>query len=443
MIPRIPRASLLLALLASGASLSGAPAFVQARLDADYPSLESLYRDLHAHPELSLQEEKTGARLAAELRAAGFEVTEKFGGTGVVAVLKNGPGPTLHIRSDMDALPVKEDTGLTFASTVRMANLSGQDVPVMHACGHDAHMTILVGTARMLAGLKDRWSGTLVLIGQPAEETGVGARNMLTAGLYRQFPKPDFAIGLHDDTTVPAGSVGFCEGAFSSNADAVKIDVRGIGGHGARPENTKDPVVLAAQIVLALQTIVSREIHPGDKAVVTIGSINGGTAPNIIPDSVKLQLTLRSYSDDVRQHLIASIRRICQGEAIAAGMPEDRMPVVTVTESGKADSIVNDPKLTAKVRSAVTASLGAANIVSVEPLMVSEDFSQYGRTVEHVPICFFLVGATDPAKLEESRRTGMPLPSLHSSKFAPDAEPMIETGVAAMTAATLDLLPKG
>lgn len=370
-------------------------------------------------------------------------MTEKFGGTGVVGVLKNGPGPTLLIRSDMDALPVKEDTGLAFASTVRMANLSGQDMPVMHACGHDAHMTILVGTARMLAGIRDRWSGTVVLIGQPAEEMIVGARNMLTAGLYRQFPRPDFAIGLHDEPTIPAGSVGFCEGAFTSNADTVKIDVRGIGGHGARPENAKDPVVLAAQIVLALQTIVSREIHPGDKAVVTIGSINGGTAANIIPDSVKLQLTLRSYSDDVRYHLVASIRRICQGEAMAAGMPEDLMPVVTVREGESADSIYNDPKLTARVRSAVTGSLGAANVLSVEPLMVSEDFSQYGRTVEHVPICFFLVGASDPVKLEESRRTGMPLPALHSNKFAPDAEPMIRTGIAAMTAATLDLLPKG
>jgi hippurate hydrolase len=324
-----------------------------------------------------------------------------------------------------------------------MTNLSGQDMPVMHACGHDAHMTILVGTARMLAGTRDRWSGTIVLIGQPAEEITVGARNMLTAGLYRQFPRPDFAIGLHDEPAIPAGSVGFCEGAFSSNADSVKIDVRGIGGHGARPENAKDPVVLAAQIVLALQTIVSREIHPGDKAVVTIGSINGGTASNIIPDSVKLQLTLRSYSDDVRHHLVASIRRICRGEAIAAGMPEDLMPVVEVKEGGSADSIYNDPKLTARVRSAVTGSLGAANVLSVEPLMVSEDFSQYGRTVEHVPICFFLVGASDPEKLEESRRTGMPLPALHSSKFAPDAEPMIRTGIAAMTAATLDLLPKG
>jgi hippurate hydrolase len=443
MAPRFHTAALVLALLAAGGPLFGAPPFVEARLDADYPSLESLYRDLHAHPELSLQEEKTGARLAAELRAAGFEVTEKFGGTGVVGVLKNGPGPTLLIRSDMDALPVMEDTGLPFASAVRMANLSGQDMPVMHACGHDAHMTILVGTARMLAGARDKWSGTVVLIGQPAEEITVGARNMLTAGLYRQFPKPDFAIGLHDEPTIAAGSVGFCEGAFSSNSDAVKIDVRGIGGHGARPENAKDPVVLAAQIVLALQTIVSREIHPGDKAVVTIGSINGGTAGNIIPDSVKLQLTLRSYSDDVRHHLVASIRRICQGEAMAAGMPEDLMPVVTIKEGGSSDSIYNDPKLTARVRSAVTGSLGAANVLSVEPIMASEDFSQYGRTVEHVPLCFFLVGASDPAKLEESRRTGIPLPALHSSKFAPDAEPMIRTGIAAMTAATLDLLPKG
>ena len=425
--------------------LSGAPGpapAVQGRLDADYPSLEALYRDLHAHPELSLMEVKTAARIAAELRAAGFEVTENFGGTGVVGVLRNGPGPTLLVRTDMDALPVREDTGLAYASAVRALNLSGKDVPVMHACGHDVHMAIFVGAARMLAGMRELWSGTLVLVGQPAEEMVVGARNMLTAGLYRQFPRPDYAIGLHDDPQLAAGSVAFCEGFFSSNSDSVDINVRGIGGHGARPDNAKDPVVLSAQIVLALQTIVSREIRPGERAVVTVGTIHGGTRSNIIPDEVKLQLTVRSYSPEVRAHLIASIRRICRGEAVAAGIPEELMPVVSVVEGESAQAIYNDPALTRRVRAAVTAWLGPDRVSSLEPEMFSEDFSQYGRTAERVPICFYILGASAPERIAESVRTGVPLPALHSSRFAPVPEPTIKTGVMAMAAAALDLLPK-
>jgi hippurate hydrolase len=303
-------------------------------------------------------------------------------------------------------------------------------------------MTVLVGTARMLAGLRERWSGTVVLIGQPAEEIVIGARNMLAAGLYRQFPRPDFALALHDDPEVATGSVGFGEGFFTSNADSVDITVRGIGGHGARPEATKDPVVLAAQIVLALQTIVSREIRPGDRAVVTVGTISGGTKRNIIPDEVKLQLTVRSYQADVREHLLTSIRRICRGEAVAAGIPEELMPVVTVIAPEGAEAIYNDPALTRRVRAAVTGWLGPDHVGTTDPIMGSEDFSQYGRTVEKVPICFFRLGASAPEKIDESRRTGVPLPSLHSSKFAPVPEPTIKTGIAAMTAATLDLLAK-
>jgi amidohydrolase len=436
---------LLAALAVAGQPLraaTGLTSAVEKRLDADYPSLEALYKDLHSHPELSLMEEKTSARVAAELRSAGFDVTEKFGGTGVVGVLRNGPGPTLLIRTDMDALPVKEETGLPYASAVHALNLSGKDVPVMHACGHDIHMTVFVGTARMLSGMRERWSGTAVLVGQPAEEMVVGARNMLTAGLYRQFPKPDYAIGLHDDPQLATGSVAFCEGFFSSNSDSVDITVRGIGGHGARPDNAKDPVVLAAQIVLALQTIVSREIRPGERAVVTVGTIHGGNRSNIIPDEVKLQLTVRSYSPDVRAHLVASIRRICRGEAIAAGMPEELTPVVTVVEAESAQAIYNDPALTRRVRAAVTAWLGSDRVGSLEPEMFSEDFSQYGRTAERVPICFFIIGASAPEKIAESVRTGVPLPALHSSRFAPVPEPTIRAGVTAMTAAALDLLPK-
>lgn len=436
-----PRIAFLAALAAACPLGAAAPAQVQSRIDAEYPSLETLYKDLHAHPELSLQEERTSAKVAAELRSAGFEVTEKFGGTGVVGVLRNGPGPTVLIRTDMDALPVKEDTGLPYSSTARQVNLSGIDMPVMHACGHDIHMTVFVGTARTLAALKATWSGTVVLVGQPAEEFVVGARNMLTAGLYQKFPKPDYAIGLHDTSDIAAGQIGIAEGAFTSNSDSVDIVVRGIGGHGSRPEATKDPIVLAAQIVLALQTIVSREIHPGDRAVVTVGTIHGGLKNNIIPDEVKLQLTLRSYDSGVREHLIASIRRICRGEAVAAGIPEELMPVVSVVGSS-ADSIFNDPALTRRVRAAVGAAIGSGNVVAAEPIMGSEDFSQFGRTVEKVPLCFFMLGAYPAEAIAESRRTGVPLPSLHSSKFAPVPEPTIKTGIAAMTAATLDLLPK-
>lgn len=440
-----PRLVLAAALLAACNPLSGAPelaSVVESRLNADYPSLEALYKDLHAHPELSLMEVRTSARVAAELRAAGFDVTENFGGTGVVGVLRNGAGPTLLIRTDMDALPVKEETGLPYASAVRALNLSGKEVPVMHACGHDVHMTIFVGTARILAGLRDKWRGTAVLIGQPAEEMVVGARNMLTAGLYRRFPKPDYAIGLHDEPQIPAGTVDFAEGYVTSNSDSVDITVRGIGGHGARPEGAKDPVVLAAQIILALQTIVSREIHPGDPAVVTVGTISGGNKRNIIPDEVRLGLTVRSYSSDVRAHLIASIRRICRGEAIAAGIPEELMPVVEVIESEATPATYNDPALVRRLRAAATGWLGPDRVGTGGPVMGSEDFSQYGRTVEKVPLCFFRVGATAPERLAESLRTGVPVPSLHSSRFAPVPEPTIKTGVMAMSAAALDLLAK-
>jgi amidohydrolase len=431
--------SLLAAAQAANTTLNN---LVAAKVAADYPSLAALYQDLHTHPELSLMEARTSGVVARELRAAGFEVTEKVGGYGVVGVLKNGPGPTLLIRTDLDALPVQEETGLPYASTVRTKDLTGNDVPVMHACGHDIHMTVFSGTARMLGALKDRWSGTVVMIGQPAEERGLGARAMLADGLYQKFPKPDLAVALHDIATLPAGTVGVLEGYVMANVDTAEIVVRGIGGHGAYPHATKDPVVLAARIVLALQTIVSRETRPVDPAVVTVGSIHGGTKSNIIPDEVTLQLTLRSYSDAVRQHTIEAIKRICRGEAIAAGIPDDRMPIVTVAEDEFTPSTYNDPALTQRVRGALTAWLGADHVKTIDPEMGGEDFSLYGRTAEHVPICMFRIGAVDPARVAESERTGVPLPSLHSSKFAPLPEPTIKTGVTAMTAVVLDLLAK-
>jgi hippurate hydrolase len=442
MIPRRLLASLAFVLAPLAFAADGVQATVANKLAADYPALEKFYTDLHLHPELSLMEEKTSAKVAAELRAAGFEVTEKFGGYGVVGVLRNGAGPTLLVRTDLDGLPVAEETGLPYASTARVTNLSGQEVAVMQACGHDIHMTVFAGTARMLAALKDRWSGTLVFIGQPAEEIGVGARAMLTAGLYQKFPKPDFALAVHDSATLAAGTVGTVEGYVMANVDSMDITVRGIGGHGAYPHTTKDPIVLAARIVGALQTVVSRETRPVDPAVITVGSIHGGTKHNIIPNEVKLQLTLRSYSDQVRAHTIEAIRRICRGEAIAAGLPDDLMPVVTVKEEEFTPATYNDPALTRRVRAALDRWLGTENVKTIDPEMGGEDFSQFGRTLDKVPVCLFRVGAVDPAKVAESLRTGLPLPSLHSSKFAPLPEPTIKTGITAMTAAALDLLAK-
>lgn len=414
---------------------------VTAKVAADYSALETLYKDLHTHPELSLLEERTAAVVARELRAAGCEVTENFGGHGIVALLKNGAGPTLLIRTDLDGLPVEEETGAPYASKVRTKDLEGREVSAMHACGHDIHMTCLVGTVRTLASLKDRWSGTLMLIGQPAEERGLGARAILKEGLYRRFGKPDFAIALHDSATMPIGTVGLAEGFAMANVDMVDITVRGVGGHGAYPHATKDPIVLASRIVVALQTIVSRETRPVDPAVVTVGSIHGGTKHNIIPDEVKLQLTLRSYSDTVRAHTLEAVRRICRGEAIAAGIPEDRMPVIKVADEGT-PALRNDPALTQRVYQAFTAWLGEENVKTVDPEMGGEDFSEFGRTVERVPICMFRVGAVAPEKIAESARTGISLPSLHSSKFLPVPEPTIKTGITAMTAAALDLLAK-
>lgn len=415
---------------------------VAKKVAEDYRSLNAIYQDLHTHPELSLMEERSAGVVARELRAAGFEVTEKIGGHGIVGVLKNGPGPVLLVRTDLDGLPVLEETGLPYASTMRMKDLSGREVSTMQACGHDIHMTVMAGTARMLSELKQHWSGTVLLIGQPAEEIGMGARAMLADGLYRKFPKPDYAIALHDSATLPAGTVGTIEGYAMANVDSVDITVRGLGGHGAYPHATKDPVVLAARIVMALQTIVSRETRPVDPAVVTVGSIHGGTKHNIIPNEVKLQLTLRSYTDQVRQHTIEAIRRICRGEAIAAGIPDELMPTIAIAEKEFTPATYNDPALTRRVRVALTNWLGADNLRTIDPEMGGEDFSQFGRTVEKVPICMFRLGAVAPEKVAESQRSGTPLPSLHSSKFAPVPEPTIKTGVTAMTAVVLDLLAR-
>jgi hippurate hydrolase len=417
------------------------PDLVANKVNADYPALFDLYKDLHQHPELSFMEVRTGGIVAKELRALGYEVTEKVGGMGVVGVMKNGPGPTVLVRADMDALPIKEETGLPYASTVVAPDFAGREYPVMHACAHDSHVTGLIGTGRVLAALKNHWSGTVVLVGQHAEEAVGGARAMLTDGLYTRFPRPDFALAFHTLSDMPSGLVYCIEGPAYANVDSVDIRVRGFGGHGSRPQTTRDPIVLAAQIINSLQTIVSRELKPGVPAVVTIGTIHGGTRRNIIPDEVKLELTLRSYDEAVADHLIASIQRICLHLAEAAGVPADRMPVVTVAEH-RNPVTVNDVTLARRLNSVFRAWFGEARVSPAEAATYGEDFTEYGRTSPKVPIAIFSLGGTDPAKWAEAQKSGAPLPGNHSALFAPLPEPTLKTGITAMSAAVLDLLRK-
>ena len=439
-IPPMQRSILLpLALVLTLRAFTAAPPEVTARVDAEYTSLDTLYRELHAAPELSFHEEKSAARMAAEVRALGWEVTEKIGGHGVVAVLKNGAGPTILVRADMDALPVREMTGVPYASKVTVKDETGVDVPVMHACGHDVHMTCWVGTARVLTKLRDQWKGTLVFIAQPAEEKGGGSASMLKDGLYTGFPLPDYALALHVNSDLPAGVIGWHEGPQSANVDSLDILVHGIGGHGAQPQSTKDPIVLASQIVLALQTIDSREIHPLDPVVVTVGSIHGGTKHNIILDAVRLQLTVRTFSDEVRKKTLAAIKRICRGQAIAAGLPEGLMPEVKEAEL-YTPVVVNDPALTRRINDVFRECFGADRVRERPATMGGEDFSRYGRTEHKVPICMFSLGAVDLQKVEDAKKREEPLPSLHSPFFAPERETTLKAGVTAMSAAVLDLL---
>jgi len=431
----------LTAVCACGQSAAPTQELVRSHLAQEYPSLFELYKHLHSHPELSFQEVQSAARVADELRKAGCEVTTGVGKHGVVGVLRNGAGPTVLLRADMDALPVKEQTGLPYASTVTAKDAQGKEVPVMHACGHDIHMTWLVGTARVLNQVKDQWHGTLVFIGQPAEETVGGAIGMLGDGLFQRFPRPDFGFALHDDAELAAGTVGYAPGYSGANVDSVDITVHGVGGHGAYPHKTKDPVVLAAQIVLALQTIASREVQPGEPVVVTVGSIHGGTRRNIIPDEVRLQLTVRSYKEEARQQTLAAIKRIVRGQALAAGIPEDRLPEVKTTDE-TTPALYNDPKLTERLVGALQGWFGENNLIRKPPSMGGEDFSEFGRTEPKVPICMLNIGGVSPEALKESQRTGQPLPSLHSPLWAPVPEPTIKSGVTAMTAAALELLGK-
>ncbi|MEA2343956.1 MAG: hypothetical protein QOF63_2125 [Thermoanaerobaculia bacterium] len=412
-------------------------------IDREMPSLLTTYKQLHAAPELSMQEKNSSALVASRLKELGYEVTYPVGQYtepgatcyGVVAIMRNGSGPTLLVRSDMDALPVQEQTGLPYASTVRAKSQTGDDVPVMHACGHDIHMTSLMGTAKMLAQMRSQWHGTLMLIGQPAEEVVKGADGMLRDHLYERFPKPDYAIAFHDNASLPAGQVGYTPGYLMASADSINVTIRGLGGHGASPQSTKDPVVMAAQFINALQTIVSREDSPLDPVVVTVGSIHGGTKRNIIPDEVQLLMTVRTYKPEVRKRVVASIERIARGIAMSAGVPEDRMPVVELLAGESVDSTYNDPALTERIASALTKGMGAANVIRIDPLMVSEDFGRFGVD-RKIPICMLNVGAVDPAKIASGQR----LPSLHSSGFAPLPDPTLRGAIKAMTLAVLELL---
>jgi len=420
----------------------------QSLADAELPSLVGIYKDIHTHPELSGHEERTASLVAKELRAAGCQVTEHLGkyensklkAYGVVGVMKNGDGPTVLVRTDMDALPVEEETGLPYASKVVARNDEGRDVHVMHACGHDAHVAAFIGTARALGKLKDQWHGTIVFVAQPAEEIGAGARALLKDGLYDRFGKPNFALGFHDKADVEAGHIAVTEGYTSANADSVDVTVRGIGGHGAYPHKNKDPIVLAAEIINAWQTIVSRENNPLDPVVITVGSIHGGTKNNIIPDEVKMQLTVRTYKPKVRERVLADIDRIAKGCAAAAGIPPDLAPIVSVSREFVAPAMYNNPELTKRLVAVWKKSLGDENVEIVDPVMGGEDFSEYSLPNHSIPAVNFHFGAVEPAKIAEYKRGGKELPTLHSSKFAPVPEPTIRTGIIGMTTAVLELM---
>lgn len=399
----------------------------------DLPYLIKFYKERHQNPEISLQEKETAAALAGELRNAGFEVTENFGGYGIVGILKNGSGPTILYRTDMDALPMPEKTELAYASK-KQIDLNGQSTGVMHSCGHDVHMTTLLGTARAMAKMKDKWKGTLMLIGQPAEEIGQGAKMMIEAGLYEKFGVPKYGIGLHSSPTIPAGQIGLSEGFSMASVGSVDIQVFGIGAHGASPHMSIDPVVLASMMVMDIQTIVSRNVKPIESAVVTVGAIKGGTVHNIIPDEVTLKLTIRTYKQEVEDLIYKRIREIAQGTALGAGLPEDKYPIVTVKPAGTPANY-NNPALTQKVISSATKVIGEKNILAAEPQMVGEDFSRYGSTEHKVPTILYWLGTVPDARMS----SGEELPGLHSPFYYPDPSKSIETGVGVTSQTLMDL----
>jgi len=410
-------------------------------INKDYKVYYNLYTYLHQNPELSFQEKNTSKRIAEELKKAGFKVTKNFGGNGVVGVLKNGPGPVLLIRTDMDALPIKEETSLPYSSTIKMIDVEGDEVPVMHACGHDVHMSVFVGTANTLAKLKKEWKGTLIMIAQQAEERSGGAKSMIDAGLFSKFPVPDYGLALHVSPTIEAGKVGINSGPFFASTDMVDLTVYGIGGHGAIPQNAIDPIVLSARMITAFQTIISREISPLETALLTVGSIHGGSKHNIIPDRVDLELTIRAYSDETRDKIIEGLKRISRGIAISAGLTEDKYPTVTIRNES-APALINDTSLTNELKVAFTEALGKENVEIVKPVMAAEDFAMYGRTKENVPICLFWLGTVSKEKMKAKAEKKIELPGLHSAFFSPEPESSIKTGIKAMSSAAIHLFLK-
>jgi amidohydrolase len=439
MIRPVLLAPILAAILAPGCALADE---LRTSIANDLPGLMATYRDFHANPELSFAEVRSAAIMAAAARQAGFTVTERVGKTGVVAVFRNGPGPTVLIRADMDALPVVEQTGLAYASKVRATPASGVETGVMHACGHDTHMTAWIETARLLAAHKADWSGTLVMIGQPAEETGQGAKAMLDDGLFTRFPKPDYALAFHDMSAVPAGVVAYASGPAMANVDSIDMDVRGVGGHGAAPQTTKDPIVLAAAIVMRLQTLVSRENDPLQPAVVTVGSFHAGSKYNIISDSAKLQLTVRSFSDEQREKLLAGIRRIAAAEAMASGLPESLAPKIVLGE-GFTPALINEPGFAEQLVAPLRERFGAERVAKLPPIMAGEDFSRYRvADPQHIQSLMLWIGGERPETIAAAKREGKSLPSLHSPFWAPDAEKVIATGSEALTSAAMRLMPK-
>jgi len=410
-------------------------------VDKQYGEYESLYKYLHQHPELSFQEVETSKKMAEELRSIGFEVTTNFGGNSLVGVFKNGKGPVIMVRTDMDALPIEEKTGLPYSSTVKSKNKSGNDVSVMHACGHDMHMTVFTGVANTMVQLKKHWQGTLIAIAQQAEEQNGGSIEMINAGLFEKFPVPNYALAFHVSSTLEAGTVGLCPGPFFATVDDVDITVYGKGGHGAYPQKTIDPIVIASRIVLDLQTIVSRELSPLTPAVITVGSFHGGTQRNIIPDEVKLSLTIRSYTEEVRNHIFSAIQRIAKGAALTAGMPEDRLPLVYI-DPNPTPAVINNPQLTENVIKYYSTVLGASNVINVGPEMVGEDFGRYGKTKENIPILLTWLGGVDPQVMATCREKGTIPPPLHSPQFTPLPEKTIKTGILSMSYALINLYNK-
>jgi amidohydrolase len=435
---RISRRNTLFVLLLSGLIARPSSADeMTSWLDKNHDNLIATYRHFHQHPELSHKEVKTAQHLAAELKKIGADVTTGVGGTGVVALIKNGDGPTVMLRTDLDALPVEEKTGLVFSSQVKATDPRGLEVPVMHACGHDLHMTNLIGTAKYLAENKDEWKGTLMLIGQPAEEVGQGAKRMLDDGLFKRFPKPDYAVALHVDPSQPTGKVTCRAGFLAANVDSIDITIRGRGGHGAWPHLTIDPVVIAAKLILDLQTIASREIKPAEPVVVTVGSIQGGTKHNIIGDDCKLQLTIRSYSAETRKQIHDAIRRKANAAAASAGAPE---PMIVIPEE-YTPAVENHQELTERTMAALRKAIGEENVLQAEPTMGGEDFSQY-QLIGGVPICMFRLGVTSPMRMAGLERLKQTPPSLHSPLFYPDVDEALPVGIRAMSAVAIDLFGK-